>query len=193
MTTRLPKLILASRSPRRRELLAAAGYSFEVRPASETAECGVCSGETPAELVARLAYQKAADVARNICAGLVLGCDTVAECRGQILGKPVDQTHARAMLMTLSGREHRVLSGLCLWPAPDGPPAVRVAVTTLRMDPLTPQQLAEYLASERWEDKAGAFGYQDGIDWVHVIEGSESNVVGLPMELLAEMIRPYCP
>jgi septum formation protein len=192
MATQLPKLILASRSPRRRDLLAAAGYSFEVHPASEMAECGVCSGETPTELVARLAYQKAADVARKICRGLVLGCDTVAECHGQILGKPVDEAHARQMLTTLSGREHRVLSGLCLWPAPDGPPAVRVAVTTLRMDPLTPQQLAEYLVSEQWEGKAGAFGYQDGIDWVHVTEGSESNVVGLPMELLAEMIRPYC-
>jgi septum formation protein len=192
MTTELPKLILASRSPRRRELLAAAGYSFEVHPASETAECGVCSGESPAELVARLAYQKAADVVRQVRGGLVLGCDTVAECHGQILGKPADQTHARAMLTTLSGREHHVLSGLCLWPAPDGPAAVRVAVTTLRMDPLTPRQLAEYLASEQWEGKAGAFGYQDGLDWVHVIEGSESNVVGLPMELLAEMIRPYC-
>ncbi len=97
------------------------------------------------------------------------------------------------MLTTLSGREHHVLSGLCLWPVPDGRPAVRVAVTTLRMDPLTPQKLADYLASEQWEGKAGAFGYQDGLDWVRVVEGSESNVVGLPMELLAEMIRPYCP
>ncbi len=135
MATQLPKLILASRSPRRRELLAAAGYPFEVHPPAETAECGVCSGETAAELVARLAYQKAADVARRIREGLVLGCDTVAECRGQILGKPLDQAHARAMLTTLSGREHHVLSGLCLWPVPDGRPAVRVAVTTLRMDP----------------------------------------------------------
>jgi septum formation protein len=191
MTAQLPKLILASRSPRRRELLAAAGYAFDVLPPSEMAECGVCSGETAAELVARLAYQKAADVVRRIAAGLVLGCDTVAECRGQILGKPLDQTHARAMLTALSGREHRVLSGLCLWPVPDGEPAVRVAVTTLRMDPLVPQQLAAYLASEQWEGKAGAFGYQDGLDWVHVVEGSESNVVGLPMELLAEMVRPY--
>jgi septum formation protein len=191
MTAQLPKLILASRSPRRRELLAAAGYAFEVVAPSETAECGVCSGETAAQLVARLAYQKAADVARRIPAGLVLGCDTVAECRGQILGKPLDQAHARAMLTTLSGREHRVLSGLCLWSVPDGQPAVRVAVTTLRMDPLTPEQLTAYLTGDQWEGKAGAFGYQDGLDWVHVIDGSESNVVGLPMELLAEMVRPY--
>jgi septum formation protein len=191
MATRPPKLILASRSPRRRELLAAAGYAFEVDPPSEAAECGVCSGETPAQLVARLAYQKAADVARRIERGLVLGCDTVVECRGQILGKPADLLHARAMLATLSGREHRVLSGLCLWQVPDGAPMVDVAITTLRMDELTPRQLDEYLAGGQWEGKAGAFGYQDGLDWVHVVQGSQSNVVGLPMELLAEMIARY--
>lgn len=192
MTKLLPKLVLASCSPRRRELLTAAGYRFEVIPPSETAECGVCSGETPTLLVARLACQKAADVARRISEGLVLACDTVAECDGHILGKPADREHARTMLGTLSGREHRVLSGLCLWPVPDDGPTVRVAVTTLRMDPLSAQQLDDYLASGRWEGKAGAFGYQDGIDWVHVLEGSESNVVGLPMELLGEMLRPYC-
>jgi septum formation protein len=187
-----PELILASRSPRRRELLRQAGYGFRVVPPSESAECGVCSGEAPAAMVARLAYQKAADVARRITEGLVLGCDTVAECQGQILGKPADQEHARAMLTTLSGREHRVLSGLCLWRVPDGRTAVRVAVTTLRMDELAPSQFDQYLAGGQWEGKAGAFGYQDGIDWVHVVEGSESNVVGLPMELLAEMLREYC-
>lgn len=188
MTKQFPKLILASRSPRRRELLTEAGYVFEVQEPSETAECGVCSGESPAQLVARLAYQKAADVARRIGQGWVLGCDTVAECQGQILGKPVDVEHARAMLQLLRGKEHRVLSGLCLWRLPDGEPAVRVAITTLRMDELSPRQLDDYLASGQWEGKAGAFGYQDGLDWVHVIEGSESNVVGLPMEMLAEML-----
>lgn len=192
MTKHQPKLVLASCSPRRRELLTAAGYQFDVIRPSETAESGVCCGETPTLLVARLACQKAADVAARISEGLVLGCDTVAECDGQILGKPADREHARSMLGTLSGREHRVLSGLCVWRVPDGGPAVRVAVTTLRMDPLSSQQLDDYLASGRWEGKAGAFGYQDGIDWVHVLEGSESNVVGLPMELLGEMLQPYC-
>lgn len=186
------RLVLASCSPRRRELLTSAGYLFDVIPPSDTAESGECNGETPTLLVARLACQKAADVAGRISEGLVLGCDTVAECDGQILGKPADREHARSMLGTLSGREHRVLSGLCLWRVPNGGPAVRVAVTTLRMDPLSPQQLDDYLASGQWVGKAGAFGYQDGIEWVHVLEGSESNVVGLPMELLGEMLQPYC-
>lgn len=184
----MPKLILASRSPRRRELLAEAGYSFEVIPPSDMAECGVCSGESPFQMVARLAHQKAADVASQIAAGLILGCDTVAECNGQILGKPADERHARQMLETLRGREHRVLSGLCLWNKPHREPIVRVAITRLRMDPLSDEAINDYLASGQWEGKAGAFGYQDQLGWVHVIEGSESNVVGLPMELLAELI-----
>ena len=183
-----PKLILASRSPRRRGLLAEAGYRFEVRPPRPRAESGLSSGESPADLVARLAYQKAADVAGEVDEGLVLGCDTVAECDGRILGKPADEDHARRMLQTLSGRRHRVLTGLCLWKVPDGRPMVRVAVTTLRMDRLTQSQLDDYLHSGQWDGKAGAFGYQDRLGWVHVVEGSESNVVGLPMELLAEML-----
>lgn len=188
MAKHLPKLILASQSPRRRELLTEAGFTFDVLPPHESAECGVCSGENPPQLVARLAFQKAADVAKRVDRGLVLACDTVAECQGQILGKPGDLDHARQMLRSLSGREHRVLSGVCLWKVPNGKPVVRVAITTLRMDELAPELLDAYLASGQWEGKAGAFGYQDSLDWVHVIEGSESNVVGLPMELLAEML-----
>ena len=183
------KLILASGSPRRRELLTGAGYDFEVIAPSERAECGVCSGEGPAALVAELAYRKAADVAPRVSAGVIIAADTVAECGGQILGKPVDRDHAKQMLELLSGREHRVYSGLCLWRLPDGEPNVRVAMTTLRMDPLSPAALEEYLDSGQWQGKAGAFGYQDRLGWVHIIEGSESNVVGLPMELLAEMLE----
>ncbi len=182
------KLILASRSPRRRELLAEAGYDFDAVPAGELVECGVCSRESPAELVARLAYEKAADVARRIERGVILGCDTVAECEGQVLGKPPDAALARRMLELLRGKEHRVLSGLCLWNYPDGQPDTRVAVTRLRMDMLTDRQITDYVESYQWEGKAGAFGYQDRLGWVHVVEGSESNVVGLPLELLAEMI-----
>ncbi len=182
------RLILASGSPRRRQLLAAAGYIFNVILPDDSVECGVCSSEGPAALVAELAYRKAANVARRAGAGLIIAADTVAECRGQILGKPVDQDHARQMLQELSGREHRVLSGVCLWRVPDGSPDVRVEVTTLKMDQLTEDQLQEYLDSDTWQGKAGASGYQDGLDWITLLEGSESNVVGLPMELLTTML-----
>lgn len=184
-------LILASRSPRRRELLTHAGYQFTVIPPGESAECGICTRETPPELVARLAYQKARDVASRIEAGVVLGCDTVAECHGQILGKPRDREHAGEMLRLMRGKIHKVYSGVCLWHRPNDTTRVDVAVTRLRMDKISNQQLSDYLNTDQWCDKAGAFGFQDGLDWVHIEEGSESNVVGLPMELLEKMLKNF--
>lgn len=212
------RLILASRSPRRRELLAEAGYQFEVLPPSDEAEDeSLRPGETAAELAVRLARQKAAEVAariahqfpapaspslseptgsqlsaQEVCTGrvrgIVIGCDTVVQCQGRILGKPANRQHARQILETLSGQEHWVYSGLCLWPLPTGQPQSAVAASRLRMDPLRPEQLDEYLQSGQWEGKAGAFGYQDRLGWVHLLEGSPSNVVGLPLELLAQML-----
>jgi septum formation protein len=216
-----PRLILASRSPRRRELLSEAGYQFGVLPPAADVESGVCSECSPAELVAELAYRKAAAVRQQLLVNseedketcslgvkenalddrsprlplslspplpILLAADTVAECDGFILGKPRDENDARRMLTQLSDREHRVLTGVCLWRLADAKPLVRVAVTTLRMDALTDRQVDDYLSSGAWEGKAGAFGYQDRLGWVHVTQGSESNVVGLPMELLAEML-----
>ncbi len=315
-------------------------------PPADDVECGVCSESGPAGLVAELAFRKAAVVRnqlllnpqsaiRNPKSSIILAADTVAECDGFILGKPRDEDDARAMLTRLSGREHRVLTGVCLWPislpfplgegrgegalqsakkslpvdllrfarelrqsqtdaeslvwslvrdrrladckfrrqhpvepyvldfychdkrlaielddgqhnteqkrktdetrtrflsaqgiqvirfwnddvlqdteavleaiwnglhenrgslTPNpsskgrGEPLIRVAVSLLQMDVLSPKQLDEYLDSGQWEGKAGSFGYQDRLGWVHIVEGSESNVVGLPMELLAEML-----
>src|SRR4051812_16418865 len=191
MSTPRPAIILASASPRRRELLEDAGYKFTVIPPADDVECGVCSEFGPAGLVADLAYRKAAAIRQTLrheSAALVLAADTVAECDGFVLGKPRDELDARAMLTQLSGREHRVLTGVCLWRLDGSTPLIRVAVTKLRMDKLTDEQLDEYIASGQWEGKAGSFGYQDRLGWVHVVEGSESNVVGLPMELLAEML-----
>jgi len=185
-----PKLILASTSPQRRLLLHEAGYEFELVEPSPQAECGICSRETPPDLVARLALQKAADVVQRVQGvqgRIVIGCDTVAECVGQILGKPRDAAHARQMLALLSGREHHVYSGLCLW-RPPAEPLVRVAATTLRMDVLPAAEIEEYIHSGLWQGKAGAFGYQDRAGWLHIEFGSESNVIGLPLELLADML-----
>ena len=140
------KIILASRSPRRRELLTAAGYDFSIVHPLDADECGTCSREGPAMLVARLAFEKAHDVGRQVGVGLVLGCDTVAEVDGQILGKPVNEEGARRMLQLLRGKRHRVLSGVCLWDVPLGDPQLRIAVTTLEMDAISDSQIEEYLA-----------------------------------------------
>jgi len=200
-----PIIILASGSPRRRELLQAAGYDVRVIPPVEDVECGVCSESGPAGLVAELAHRKATAVWQQISNNpapsfertrtVIVAADTVAECDGFILGKPRDEDDARAMLTSLSGREHRVYTGLIVWPLGQLPafPArnvspVQVAVTTLRMDALSTSRLDEYIESGQWEGKAGDFGYQDRLGWVHIVEGSESNVVGLPMELLANRL-----
>ena len=185
------RLILASGSPRRKQLLKAANYLFDVVQPDDSAEDGACSGETPAELVARLAYQKAENVAKKFDDGLYLGCDTVGEINGQILGKPQDEAHAEKMLRLMSGREHRVFSGVCLWNRPDNKKLVKVAATQLKMEPLSEAWLKDYLATDSWIGKAGAFGFQDGLDWTNIIDGSESNVVGLPMELLEEMLQEF--
>jgi septum formation protein len=206
-----PQLILASGSPRRRELLAAAGYEFEVIAPDESVECGVCSQNGPAGLVADLAFRKASAVREVIRQGdkekgrqgaedgrVLIAADTVAELDGFVLGKPRDEDHARGMLRQLRGRAHRVLTGVCVWPLPHpGPlpegegeslPRIEVAVTKLVMNPLSDEAIEDYLATGEWRGKAGSFGYQDRLGWVHIEEGSESNVVGLPMELLAEML-----
>lgn len=185
------RLILASGSPRRRQLLAAAGYDFEVIAPDESVECGVCSQNGPAGLVTDLAFRKAAAVRDQLAlpqTSILVAADTVAECDGFVLGKPRDEAHARAMLEQLRGRSHRVLTGVCVWPLDRSEPAIRLAVTQLTMDPLSDEAIDAYLATGEWRGKAGGFGYQDRLGWVHVTEGSESNVVGLPMELLAEML-----
>ena len=188
-----PELILASRSPRRRALLAEAGYQFRIVVPDESAEGGICSGELPTEYVARLARQKAQDVVRRIDEGIVLAADTIAECDGQVLGKPRDESHARQMLTLLRARLHYVHTGVCLWQVDSPDPVVCVSTTKLRMDAITDDQLDEYLESGGWEGKAGAFGYQDRLGWIHVIAGSESNVVGLPMETLKELLQKLLP
>ena len=185
-------LILASGSPRRAQLLTAAGYAFTVQPASDEAECGMCSRETAPETVARLAFRKAIDVAANLDRGLVLAADTVASCVGQILGKPRDRDHAESMLRTLSGRKHDVYSGMCIWSAASRRFLVDVVRTQLEMQPISDSMLQDYLDSMLWEGKAGAFGYQDGNDWLAIVDGgSESNVVGLPMERLANLLENF--
>lgn len=186
------KLILASQSPRRRQLMQQVGYECEIIVPNESAECGLCSGESTPEMVARYAYQKAVDIRPRIDGeAIIIACDTVADIEGQMLGKPRDREHAEYMLRLLSGRVHRVFSGLCVWRVPAGEPDVRVAKSELIMDRLSEAQIQTYLDSDDWIGKSGAFGYQDGHPWLKLVSGTASNVVGLPLDLLREMLGPH--
>lgn len=181
-------LILASSSPRRQALLLEAHYSVIVQEPSDSAEDQHQSGESAADFVQRQAIQKAKDVALQHSSGVILGCDTVACFQDTILGKPNDRGHAQQILETLRGHQHTVLSGVCLWHRPSNRTIVRCIETTLFLDNVSDDTLQQYLDTDKWQGKAGAFGYQDGWDWLHIVHGSSSNVVGLPLEALAEML-----
>ena len=189
MSAKLP-LILASASPRRRQLLVEAGFIFETRLPDENAEDERRENELPVEYVRRLAFQKTKNVADKVEQGVILGGDTIVLCGENILEKPIDRDDARKMLRQLRGQVHSVLSGLCLIQKKIGSEITihqGTEVTRLIMQPISDDVLEMYLDTGLWQGKAGAFGYQDGNDWITILEGSESNVVGLPLELFRMM------
>lgn len=184
--------MLASRSPRRLELARREGWHVTVVEPPEAAEAAAAPrgpGESLAAYVCRLAAAKAAAVAATGITGTILACDTLSEVEGAVLGKPSDRLDARRMLLALSGREHRVVTGVCLWQRPGGQPTAAHCESLLAMGQLTNEFLDWYLASGLWEGKAGACGFQDERLPLRVIAGSESNVVGLPLELVRDMLR----
>lgn len=144
--------------------------------------------ETLEQFVQRLARAKAEAVAAMTAAGTIVACDTLSDVEGTVLGKPADAADARRMLEALSGRRHRVLTGVCVWLRPHGEPRQAVAESLLEMGPLSDEFLEWYLASGLWQGKAGACGFQDDRLPLRLVAGSPSNVVGLPLELLGEML-----
>lgn len=174
-------LTLASRSPRRRELLSQLGLALEVRPA-DTDETPL-PGETPRDYVHRVARDKA----RAVKGETVLGADTVVVVGGEILGKPLDPVDARRMLRALSGTEHQVITGVC---ARRGDIEEVLEVTThVRFAPLTEAQLSWYLSTGEPLDKAGAYAVQGaGGMFVVSLRGSPSNVIGLPLAEVVDLL-----
>jgi septum formation protein len=179
-------LILASASPRRRELLRNAGIAFEVQPA-DVAEVPL-PGELAQALAERLAREKAMAIARSRPTDVVLGADTVVVVDGEILGKPADAADAARMLRLLSGREHQVITGVCL--VVNGQCSVASETTSVTMSEISEKEIAEYVATGEPMDKAGAYAIQ-GIAsrWIPRIEGDYSNVVGLPVALVWRMLQ----
>jgi septum formation protein len=184
------KLILASASPRRRQLLAEAGYAFEVEP-SDVPEPDPASETSPAEYAAHLAWRKAMAVARRRGSGLILAADTVCAVGSQILNKPADRADAERMIRLQEGHDTDVITGLCLYLADRDEWLGAVEVSVVRFRPLSDPERKAYLDSGRWEGKSGAYGVQDRDPFVSVVRGSFSNVVGLPMERLASLLRSW--
>ena len=188
---RIP-LVLASASPRRRELLASLGVSATAFPVD--VDEAPLPGESPREHVVRLAAAKTAAAAsalrgRGIDA-LVLGADTTVALDGAILGKPRDAEDAMALLARLAGRSHDVYTACRVARTDDGRTAATVAVSRVRFRPWDPALARWYVATGEPMDKAGAYGIQGrGVLLAEGIEGSWSNVVGLPLEALADLLR----
>lgn len=181
-------LILASASPRRSQLLTAAGIRFDVH-AADVDETPLAD-ETPESYVVRLARSKAEAVAATHAGRIVLGADTTVVVDGRILAKAEGPDEARDMLAALAGRSHEVLTGVAL-AGPSGTVA-ELARTTVSFLPMTSGDIEAYLATDEWRDKAGAYAIQGRASaFVSALHGSYTNVVGLPVSLVCGLLMRY--
>ena len=180
-------LILASASPRRQELLREAGITFEVHPAHLNED--QYPGEPPLEYAHRLSREKAEAVAKHYPGRYVLGADTIVVVDGEVLGKPQDKKDAERMLRILSGRGHEVSTAVSLV-TPAGETETRSTTTKVFFRELAHHEIQQYVVGGEPMDKAGAYAIQGGASrWTNRIEGEYSNVVGLPLPLVTEMLR----
>jgi septum formation protein len=181
------RLILASASPARRELLSRLGRPFEVIPADiDEPETGFCD---PRTFVQTVSWLKAAAVAPRIERGLVLTADTIAWINDHPILKPADEADARRILREMAGREHDLWTGVVLWRRPDDLQIVWQEQTRVAVAPLSEAELDVYLATRSWRGHSGAYAIQEKDDpYVRVVRGSLTNVIGLPLESLAERL-----
>jgi septum formation protein len=179
-------LILASASPRRREILTNAGIRFTVDPANIPEE--PLPGETPIDCAQRLARDKARAIRKKGTSDLVLGADTIVVVGGEILGKPADDEDAARMLRLLSGRTHQVTTGVCL--LGQDFEDTTAETTMVSVDPISDADVHFYVRSGEPMDKAGGYAIQGlASRWISRIEGDYFNVVGLPVSLVYGMLR----
>ncbi|WP_311079503.1 Maf family protein [Paenibacillus polymyxa] len=189
-----PRIILASTSPRRKELLAFLRLPFEVVPSH--ADESTPESWTPQQIVETLAARKAEAVVNTATqskeAGLVIGSDTIVVLDGSVLGKPADHADAVRMLTALQGRKHRVYTGVACIHTGTGEMLVRHRQTEVTMKPLSQEQIVAYVNTGEPSDKAGAYGIQGmGATLVESIQGCYFNVVGLPLSLLSDMLSDF--
>lgn len=188
------QLVLASRSPRRVELLAQIGIDCVIMPADidET----ILQGETPIAYVTRLAQQKAQAVGQLLASSPqhlpILAADTTVVCASMVLGKPDDDQHARSILRALSGRQHAVHTAVAVYWQQQL--SVMVSTTQVTLMPLTDAMIMDYIASGEHRDKAGAYGIQGMAGaWVQRIDGSYTGVMGLPLYETLQLLRAISP
>jgi septum formation protein len=183
------RLILASSSPDRRAMLERAGYSIDVIPSGIDEPTG--QGFTnPRHYVMTVSWIKAAAVALQVEDGMIIAADTVGWLDGQIVGKPNDLDDARAILTSLSGREHELWTGVVLWRRPDDLQVIWQECTRLFFRKLSARELDAYLATDTWVGRSGAYAIQEENDpFLRIIDGSLTNVIGLPMESLQENLH----
>lgn len=182
----MKKIILASSSPRRKELLTTAGMEFEIHV--KDVDESVPEGTPPADAAKMTAAKKAAAVAENYGDCVVIGADTIVVANGKILGKPKDEADAKAMLRMLSGIEHEVITGVCI--INGGNSETFAQISKVKFYDLTDKEISDYVATKEPMDKAGAYGIQGlGCTLVERIEGDYFNIVGLPVAEVCRKIR----
>jgi septum formation protein len=183
------RLILASGSLARRDLLERAGYSFTVQPAHVDEPTGEGFSDVRT-YVQTVAWLKAAAVAPQVAEGLVLAADTVGWLDGQVIGKPADEADARRILTHLGGRRHELWTGVVLWQRPGDLQIVWQERSLVFFQKLNAAELDKYLAECTWRGCSGAYAIQEQNDpYVSILEGSMSNVIGLPMESLDKVLK----
>ncbi len=182
-------IILASSSPRRKDLLKQIKLPFEIIPSDIDENISELTG-TPAEKAEQLAYEKASDVANKVQKGLVLGADTIVVIDDEILGKPKDSEDAYNMLKKLSGQEHEVITGICLIDLDNNIELIQHETTIVQFVELDDEKIRAYIKSGEVFDKAGSYAAQGvGAIFVKGIKGCYSNVVGLPLTRLSMMLE----
>ena len=189
-TKNKPSIILASSSPRRRDLLRQIGVDFIVDPADVNES--ILTGELPEDYAVRVSLDKARVAARKAGEGIVIAADTIVVFKEVILGKPVDTHDAKRMLEMLSGKMHKVVTGLTVMNAATEMVSSKISTTKVWFRDLDEDEVWKYVLSKEPMDKAGAYGIQGkGALLVARIEGCYYNVVGLPLALLDEMLRKF--
>ncbi|AQQ09560.1 Maf-like protein YhdE [Sedimentisphaera cyanobacteriorum] len=187
------KFILASASPRRRELLEEAGYIFDIVPSGVDEEGFKSAGLTPAGYTEKLAGAKAEAVAEDYPDIPVLGSDCIVELEGEIFEKPEDGRDAERIIRTLFSSPHNVITSVAVVLRSGGRKSVRTAITRIYPAKLTQEQISHHISTGKWRGRSGGYGVQDPHteEYIEKIEGSFTNVVGLPMELTSEMLKEF--